>query len=140
MRRRKPAEERFFAKVEQRGECWVWTGARQYSGYGRFLGDDHRVTGAHQWSWRFFRGPVPAGLVLDHLCRNRSCVNPDHLEPVTQRINVRRHTETITHCPRGHEYTPENTRQHRGQHGYQRGCRACARGWSKAWRDAKKGV
>lgn len=84
------ARRRFWAKVDKAGAngCWLWTGCIHPSGYGYFgAGVERRV---HRVSWTMERGQIPAGKVLDHLCRNKRCVNPDHLEPVEQRINVLR--------------------------------------------------
>lgn len=120
-----PPMPRFMAKVDQTGDCWLWTGAKTTNGYGAF---DKRV--AHRWLYERVVGPVPEGLQLDHLCRVRHCVNPAHLEPVTQRENLYR-GNTIpalnaakTHCPTGHPYDEANT--YRTPAGY-RQCRACAR-------------
>ena len=92
------------------GGCLEWTGALRM-GYGKFRGVAGRTTTAHRVVWETFVGPIPEGLELDHLCRNRKCVNPDHLEPVTRRENLRRGSNGVlkTHCPHGHEYTDENT-------------------------------
>lgn len=91
-------EERFFARVKQAGDCWLWVGAKNDHGYGQFSLRDvqtgARGTYAHRWAYGFLRDEIPAGLVLDHLCRNTSCVNPWHLEPVTQQINVLRGEHT----------------------------------------------
>lgn len=115
---------RFWANVAPNDEtgCWVWTGCldgyhrtRNHGGYGQFY-VQHRQWKSHRFAYEFLVGPVPLGLNLDHLCRNRACCNPAHLEPVTQKENVRRGvgmssqiSKAKTHCKRGHELTPENT-------------------------------
>ena len=87
-------EERFLAFVQKSASapCWVWTGTRQRNGYGSF-GVKGRTLRAHRWSYEFYVGPIPAGLQIDHLCRVRNCVNPEHLEPVTHAENMRRARE-----------------------------------------------
>lgn len=82
-------EARFFAKVDRGDGCWLWLACRQRDGYGSFRAGDSSAL-AHVFSWELLNGPVPQGLELDHLCRNRRCVRPDHLEPVTHAENVRR--------------------------------------------------
>lgn len=99
---------RWWQKVIPTDGCWHWTGYLSDQGYGR-LWDGKAVQYAHRLSFEMFRGQIPDGLDLDHLCRNRGCVNPAHLEPVTRRENVSRGKALITHCPHGHEYTPQNT-------------------------------
>jgi len=79
---------------------------------------------AHRVAWLLLRGPITAGMELDHTCRNRACVNPAHLEPVTHAENMRRASEAQTTCKRGHAYTPETTVIDR--HGH-RSCRICRR-------------
>lgn len=111
-RNRPTPEERFWAKVNKTETCWLWT-AVIVGGYGKFWLDRH--VGAHRFCYELLVGPVPDGLVLDHLCRVRHCVNPDHLEPVTHRENVSRGVGPTainsqkTHCKRGHPFTKENT-------------------------------
>jgi hypothetical protein len=97
-------QERFWSKV-QRGapdECWPWVGSL-VGGYGQFAAS-HRVSRrAHRVAWELLRGPIPGQMTLDHLCRNKACVNVEHLEVVTAAENHRRWISTVTHCQRGHE-------------------------------------
>jgi hypothetical protein len=94
--------------------CWLWTGARTSPwGYGtiQLEGRPKRRSGlAHRVMYELIVGPIPEGLVLDHLCRNPSCIRPDHLEPVTQRVNTQRGVRaTKTHCAQGHVRDEANT-------------------------------
>lgn len=108
----RPALVRFEAKVIKDAGCWLWIGAKQSGGYGRFMvcSDPRTLILAHRYSYELARGPIPDGLTLDHLCRNTSCVNPEHLEPVTRAVNAQRGSRNAvkTHCDYGHEFTPEN--------------------------------
>lgn len=109
--------------------CWHWTLSKTDKGYGQ-AHRDGKTKRAHRVSYEAFVGPVPIGLQLDHLCRNRACANPAHLEPVTQRENILRgvapsaQNARKTHCEQGHEFTAANTYIHTGG---KRRCRACHR-------------
>jgi len=122
----------FWSKVSigTEGGCWFWMGTKA-GGYGRFYNPaQRRVVPAHRFAYENRIGPIPEGLTLDHLCRNRSCVNPKHLEPVTNKENVLRgegptaKNKRKTHCTRGHAYDEENT--YIRPNGRRR-CRACDR-------------
>jgi HNH endonuclease len=93
--------------IEVVGDCHVWQGAMLRNGYGTVTVDG-RTWLAHRYAYTTQRGPIPDGLHIDHLCRNRACVNPDHLEPVTQAENNRRAADAQTHCRNGHPRTEDN--------------------------------
>ena len=106
--------ERFWRKVDKSGDCWQWLSGVDRSSYGRFrLGRSMRL--AHRVAYVSMVGPIPEGLVIDHLCRNRSCVNPAHMEPVTRGENALRgetiaaRNAAVTQCPAGHLYDETNT-------------------------------
>jgi hypothetical protein len=110
--------------------CWIWTHYRNHLGYGYFNTTNSGCTQAYRFSYEYHVGPIPKGLVLDHLCKQPSCVNWRHLEAVTQGENARRgwadywnNKRTATHCKNRHEFTPENT-YIIPRHGF-RACRAC---------------
>lgn len=121
--------DRFWAKVDKSGECWIWTRHIDSDGYGisSFGGRNQK---AHRIAWEMANGPIPTGLTLDHLCRVRSCVNPAHLEPVPVVENVMRGhgvgsaNASKTECVNGHPFDAVNT--YIGTKGH-RGCIACRR-------------
>lgn len=135
--------ERFWSRVEkQETGCWIWQGLREATKaqpnavYGRFPVNNSKVR-AHRFSYELTKGVIPKGFVIDHLCRNTLCVNPDHLEAVTLQENIRRGLLGVlrpqrTHCSRGHELTPENTwlRKDRGRYN----CLTCRRERTYRWR------
>lgn len=100
----------FWKNVDMSGECWTWKLRRNRYGYGQASWGKNKSLAAHRAAWFLTYGSLPEGLTLDHLCRNRVCVRPDHLEPVSRGDNVRRGLLVAlrTHCKRGHELTPES--------------------------------
>lgn len=124
---RKSPQEIFWSKVEKTQGCWNWTGWCDPEGYGH-LGAGGKWVGAHRFSFELANGSIPEGLELDHLCRNKRCVNPEHLEVVTSLENQRRRPKK-THCPHGHEFTPENTYVRRGA----KSCITCHRFKNRIW-------
>lgn len=138
-----PLLERFMAKVDRSPEhngCWLWTAVIDHGGYGRIkLSRARKMAGAHRVAYELFKGQIPDGLDLDHLCRNRRCVNPEHLEPVSRRENALRGVAPMIQvhlsgkCKNGlHDLTPENT-YNKGSHGGGQ-CAICARERMRAYR------
>lgn len=120
--------ERFLSKLEITEACWLWKGVKVSDNYGSFYADGTKGA-AHRWSYEWFVGPIPEGLQIDHLCRVHDCVNPDHLEPVTQHENWRRGEAPSAiafrrgTCKWGHPWDEKNTRWL----GKKRTCRECHR-------------
>lgn len=126
-----------YSMPEPNSGCWLWMGFISTGGYG-VLNARKKLCRAHRVSYEAFKCDIPKGLDLDHLCRNRACVNPDHLEPVTRQVNCQRgetgqntaaQKMARTHCKQGHEYTPENTWMYRGA----RKCIKCKYAASNRW-------
>lgn len=123
------AQRRFWRRVEKTSTCWFWMGGKHQKGYGQFLLTWHpkATIPAHAFSYQLFKGPIPEGYEIDHLCRTPQCVNPDHLEAVPHRINSLRGLAGLkdsikTHCPKGHPYSGANLYVNPKGH---RVCRTC---------------
>ena len=100
--------DRFWRKVNKTDRCWEWIGTQNSYGYGRvdrLIDGKRRQLPAHRVAYELMVGPIPEGLVIDHLCRNKLCVRPDHLEPVTDGVNTLRAFVRPLYCPKGHRYT-----------------------------------
>lgn len=131
--RARTPEQRFWLCVEKSDDCWRWVGLLDGYGYGRFFAAGKGLR-AHRFAYEVLVGPIPVGLELDHLCRNPSCVCPDHLEAVDHATNVRRGVaaaavkraaEQRTVCRKGHERTAENTYHSPDGRRHCRRCRRC---------------
>jgi hypothetical protein len=146
-------------RVERNGEddCWPWLGGISPFGYGMLLGDNGRMARAHRIAYEHHFGPIPEGLHIDHTCHNidgscrggktcphRRCVNPAHLESVTNRDNILRGVGPTaanarkTHCPRGHAFTPDNLVPSNLKVG-SRACLICSRENARAQRKRVRG-
>lgn len=123
-------------KIDSKTGCWNWQRAKNRKGYAqiRYMGV---LWIGHRLVWEMFRGPIEPGHTIDHLCRNHSCINPDHLEPCTMKVNTLRgfgpsaECARKTHCHKGHPFSGDNLLIWRG--GKERGCRTCHREQNKAW-------
>lgn len=145
--------ERFWSKVNfggpvpavrpELGPCWLWTAACHPQGHGLFMADGRRrhphLVYAHRWAYEFCVGPIPEGLTIDHLCRVRPCVNPDHLEPVTLLENIQRGEagkwQRSANCLRGHPLSGDNLYNYGGL----RHCRTCRTEASRRYKARKIG-
>lgn len=133
---------RFWKHVEKSPNCWLWNGHKDSAGYGRFcyITLTNKRIPAHRFAYENINGKIKDGLVIDHLCRNPPCVNPDHLEPVTHKENILRGIGITaieskkTHCPSEHPYDEKNTYKYKTF----RGCRECRRNAIKKYEKNKR--
>lgn len=149
---RNHVNRRFFSKVTITDTCWIWNGAiinkslRGPRHYGSFMiksVKERKIkVPAHVYSYWLFKGPIPKLMVLDHICRNRNCVRPDHLEPRTNRDNIligdgfTAINAAKNNCPLGHDYTTYNDRKR----GTVRVCKECSNASKQRTRKAKRGA
>ena len=129
-------EQRFWSKTSPDNECLVWTASLDKDGYGRFQLEG-KARRAHRVAYELTVGPIGDGLTIDHLCGNRSCVKPTHLDAVDIGTNCRRSDRANAGkpaCKRGHLFTPENTRHYNGE----RICKTCQSARYKRWYDTKR--
>jgi len=135
---------RFMPKVEITDTCWLWKGAKSNHGYGIIMAN-WKLHSAHRYIIEKLQGKIPEGLQVDHLCRVRNCVNPEHLELVTSKENTRRGLRSALNpnkgwCKKGHELTDENS-YIQNRRGYEeRSCKQCSSDRAKTRYQAKKGV
>ena len=131
-------ESRILSKTTKTESCWIWNGYTERNGYGRITVNDKPYS-THRLSFLLFKGELKENLVIDHSCRNRACLNPEHLRQVTQRENCHENSRASchlnslkTHCPKGHEYTEENTKTKTTKYGVGRACKECARAYARS--------
>ena len=146
--RAKPRRRGRGAGFTVKKQCWLWTGAKSPSGYGcvtRWVEGRNVTTQAHRRAWELVNGSIPSGFEVDHLCRTRACVNPEHLELVSHQDNVARGRPAIgkatrngrkTVCSRGHQLSGANLAVHIDRHtGHRRRiCRTCRKDRAREWR------
>jgi len=134
--------QRFWSKVEKTNNCWEWKAGKAYHGYGEF-GVNGKIVLVHRFSYELFKGEIPKGLQIDHLCRNRVCVNPEHLEVVTNKENVLRGfgisavNARKTCCSKGHELQEPNLYQSALRLGW-RSCKICNRKRGREYYEKRK--
>lgn len=136
--------ETFWSRADRSAgsdHCWRWLGTHTPDGYGRYK-TGGKQNAAHRVAYELLVGPIPDGKQIDHLCRVRDCVNPAHMEPVTNRVNqlrgdtFARRNAAATHCPRGHAYDRANTEHNKNG---SRVCRTCRKAKFDAWRRSSEG-
>ena len=137
-------EDRILSKINKTDTCWLWTAAINANGYARIgvkVDGKWTTKNAHRYIYKLLVGDIPDDMVCDHLCRVKHCVNPAHIEIVTDEENLLRGSKNgpifnkfKTHCKQGHEYTPENTYIRKT---YRKGRRECKKCWQNYYRKRK---
>ncbi len=129
----------FWNKVKKTDTCWLWTGSNNGSGYGEIRIKNKKFY-THRLSYEWAKGKIPIGFQIDHLCKNRDCCNPDHLEAVAPKINVQRGNTSKphfikTHCINGHLYEKY---EYKRTDGKGRNCSECVRNASREYQHRKR--
>jgi hypothetical protein len=139
--------DRFMKYVKKSTDCWEWIGVKNYKGYGRFSIYEKPISAgghAHRFSYMIFKGNIPDCMTVHHKCENKSCVNPDHLELMTEKENRKLSgcwsavNSRKTHCKNGHEFTKENIYYHFRNGSIRRHCKICRLEARKKWTNKEK--
>ncbi len=140
--------ERFMSKITKVNNCWLWNAGTNFKDYGNFsitINGKTKTYRAHRFIYEYINGPISEGLLVCHSCDTPRCVNPEHLwlgtvsDNAIDSVNKKRHGMTKkTHCPQGHEYTPDNIYTRASRAKYARECRLCRRIKSKNYEKKKK--
>ena len=142
------AYERFMSKVNKTDTCWLWKAGLNHKQYGQFsitIDGCTKTYRAHRFIYEYFNGTIPEGMLVCHTCDTPRCVNPDHLwlgtvsDNAVDSVNKKRHGMTKkTHCPKGHEYTPDNTYTRANRASRARECRKCRKIKSQKYEEKRK--
>ena len=140
--------KRFMSKVIKTDNCWLWNAGKNYKDYGNFsvtINGCSKTYRAHRFIYEYFNGTIPEGMLVCHTCDTPRCVNPNHLwlgtvsDNTVDSVNKKRHGMTKkTHCPKGHEYTPENTYRRANRASASRECRKCRRIKNREYHEKRK--